>query len=455
MNETTLVDIDRCFGGAIPAVLATAGLDGTPNATYLSRAHRVDDERIALSNQFMSKTARNLAANPMASLLLMDPVTHDEFRLTLRYERTERRGTTFERLRADVEALASLQGMQGVFRLRAADVFRVLDIERVEPNPAGTVVIPTPTRVAAADIDALARIAAAISRAGDLDVLVDVALDALDRELRYGHSVLLLADEASRTLYTIASRGFDRQGVGAEVRFGDGLIGLVAERCEPIRVAALGQTAKYAGAVRRGFEDEGAVLREVPLPTLPDSQSRIAVPCASTGSLIGILVVDSPDIAAFGPDDETLLGIVAALIAGAIVAIRSLDNEIEPGPVPLDHQRETPAPRDARRLAIRFYPADGSVFVDGDYLVKGAAGRILWSLLRQYTNEGRTEFSNREVRRDPSLELPGFKDNFESRLILLKRRLEERGVPLGIERTARGRFRLLVEGSVELERASG
>ena len=127
--------IERCFAGAIPAVLATASADGMPNVTYISKAHRVDDERIALSNQFMSKTARNLAANPRASLLLIDPTTHDEFRLTLVYERTERRGHVFERLRPDVDAIAELQGMQDVFRLRAATIFRVVDVEQVDAEP--------------------------------------------------------------------------------------------------------------------------------------------------------------------------------------------------------------------------------------------------------------------------------------------------------------------------------
>ena len=102
-------------------VMATTSADGTPNVTYLSRAHKVDDERIAISNQFMSKTSRNLAANPRASVLLMDPITHDEYRISLVYERTERRGHVFERLRTDIDVLASLTGMQDVFRLRAAE----------------------------------------------------------------------------------------------------------------------------------------------------------------------------------------------------------------------------------------------------------------------------------------------------------------------------------------------
>ena len=67
--------LERCFSGAIPCVLATSSAAGVPNVTFLSKAHRVDHERIALSNQFMSKTTRNLASNPLASLLVVDPVT--------------------------------------------------------------------------------------------------------------------------------------------------------------------------------------------------------------------------------------------------------------------------------------------------------------------------------------------------------------------------------------------
>src|SRR6185295_12334008 len=121
----------RCFEGAVPAVIATASSDGTPNVTYLSRVRAIDDERVALSNQFFSKTVRNLAENPRASVLLIDPITYSQYRLTLVYERTERRGAIFDRLREDVDTVASVTGMQHVFKLRAADIYRVTDIEQV------------------------------------------------------------------------------------------------------------------------------------------------------------------------------------------------------------------------------------------------------------------------------------------------------------------------------------
>jgi predicted pyridoxine 5'-phosphate oxidase superfamily flavin-nucleotide-binding protein len=130
-DEPSLAEVSLCCEGAVPAVVATASASGVPNVTYLSRVHVVDDERVALSNQFFSKTSRNLVENPRASILLLDPTSYDQFRLSLVYERTERRGPVFERLRADVDALGALEGMQDVFRLRAADIYRVESIERV------------------------------------------------------------------------------------------------------------------------------------------------------------------------------------------------------------------------------------------------------------------------------------------------------------------------------------
>ena len=67
---------------------------------------------------------------------------------------------------------------------------------------------------------------------------------------------------------------------------------------------------------------------------------------------------------------------------------------------------------------------------------------------------GRTDFTNREVRRDPSLRLPEFKDNLETRLILLRRRLEERGGPIRLSRPDRGQIRLECDGMPEIEMAT-
>ena len=141
-EDIMLSSLRECFEGAIPAIIATASAAGIPNVTYLSRVRYVDEEHIALSNQFFSKTARNLAENPVASVVLVDPTSYDEYRLKVVFERTVRRGAIFDRLREDVDEAAAFHNMQGVFKLKAADVFRVIDVQLLnEPygfaSPAG------------------------------------------------------------------------------------------------------------------------------------------------------------------------------------------------------------------------------------------------------------------------------------------------------------------------------
>src|SRR4029077_10609902 len=99
----------------------------------LSRGFCHADHRVAPSNQFFSKTTRNLAENPFASVLLIDPLTFDEYRLFLKYERTERRGPLFDRMEADIEAVAAITGMSGIFKLKSSDIYRVVQLER-EPT---------------------------------------------------------------------------------------------------------------------------------------------------------------------------------------------------------------------------------------------------------------------------------------------------------------------------------
>ena len=50
----------------------------------------------------------------------------------------------------------------------------------------------------------------------------------------------------------------------------------------------------------------------------------------------------------------------------------------------------------------------------------------------------------------PQIRLPEFSENLEARLILLRRRLDERAMPVALEKAGRGRFRLCVARAVEL-----
>ena len=103
-------------------------------------------------------------------------------------------------------------------------------------------------------------------------------------------------------------------------------------------------------------------------------------------------------------------------------------------------------------MRIRHYARDDSVFVDDEYLIKGVAGAILWTLVNDLTQRGRSEFTTRELRlAGGDLRLPQVQDNLGVRLLLLQRRLAERACGIASERIGRGRFRLRAQRPLQLD----
>lgn len=115
-------------------MLVTASADGVPNLNHLSHVFLVDDQHVAISNQFFTKTTRNLCENPLATIVVTEPGTLRSYKLLLHFERTETAGPTFDTMRRSINAIAALVGMSDVFALRSAEIFRVLDLTIV-PTP--------------------------------------------------------------------------------------------------------------------------------------------------------------------------------------------------------------------------------------------------------------------------------------------------------------------------------
>lgn len=118
--------------GAIPAWIVTASGDNVPNCTSVSQVYPVDDEHVAISNQFFSKTFRNIAENPQACIQLMNPTNLEPWLLEVVHVRTEAEGPLFDEMEMQLAAIASASGMAEVFKLKSAYVFKVLSVRLVE-----------------------------------------------------------------------------------------------------------------------------------------------------------------------------------------------------------------------------------------------------------------------------------------------------------------------------------
>jgi adenylate cyclase len=439
-REVPLRSIMPAFQGVIPSPIATAAVDGMPNITYVSVARFLDDERIAISNQFLGKTNNNLEANPSLTVRVVDPETLLEYDLYSTRLRSERAGELFDSMRTQVDAIADQTGMSGVFRLRSVEVLRVNQCLLVE----GSVGRLRLSRSGVATVDALSVFMRRLDDCRELGELTQTALELLDDLFGIGSSMLLMADNDVHTLFVVAHHG-STDGVGAEVPVGEGVIGVAAQRRQQVLVPHVTRARTlYRAAARSRTEDR----HEIPLPGLDDAQSLVASPIVVRDRLVGVLYVDSDQPGRFVSADGQLLDLVARHIGMSIGLLDTNVDDLSPAAQPAHRQPL----ENARSRSVAFHDADGTVLLDGDYVIRGVAGRLLFAMLNEHLRSGRTHFSNRELRLNRDIGLPAGNDNLDARLVALRRRLAERGDPFQLERVGRGQLELLVSSNLELRR---
>ncbi|API54766.1 histidine kinase [Rhizobium leguminosarum] len=441
-NKLILADLEACFEGVIPSIISTADADGLPNISYLSHVAMVDDRHVALSNQFFAKTAANIRLNPHAMLLLVDARNSAQFRLQLVFAHTLEAGPLFEHISLQIDASSAQVGMAGIMKLRNLDVFRVVNIEAI-PSQVETA---EPLGLKRNRLIAAAKIADAIAAEADADGIIEAMLEGLRREFGFEHGLLLQLDEERNQLITIGSIGYAPSGIGSDIPVDEGVIGAAAAGGRLVKLSDMSRIRRFGAAVRDSSADENRT-RAIPLPGMPDAMSQIAVPLIAAGSIRGVLFLESRDRIAFTGEDEAALSVIARQAAMALSLSEKLSLETEP-----QQLVRAELPTSEKTVQVVHHRFDDSIFVDGDYVIKGVAGRLLASMLEQYQANGRVEFTNREIRLDAALKLPDFKDNLETRLLLLRRRLDEKRLPIRLSRLGRGRIGLLIEGALRLSK---
>jgi len=133
MSKFITEEMMPALQGVIPAVIGTCSADGIPNVTYISQVYYVNEQQVALSRQFFNKTVRNIAENPVVQVVLTCPVTYFIYKLLLQFRESQNSGPVFDEMALQLEVIAGVQGKHGTFHLVAADIYDILDINRIDP----------------------------------------------------------------------------------------------------------------------------------------------------------------------------------------------------------------------------------------------------------------------------------------------------------------------------------
>lgn len=132
IQYTITEDVLPSLQGVVPSSMVTCSLAGIPNNTPISQVFYVDENHVAISHQFFKKTLQNIQENPVMCIIITCPIEYKLRKLMLRFKETQESGEIFESMKLQLDIIATRQGKEGVFVLKAAEIFEILSIETLE-----------------------------------------------------------------------------------------------------------------------------------------------------------------------------------------------------------------------------------------------------------------------------------------------------------------------------------
>jgi serine phosphatase RsbU (regulator of sigma subunit) len=180
------------------------------------------------------------------------------------------------------------------------------------------------------EVKIIQEISSEINSILDLSSILTSILQSLERVFEFRHSMILLFDEESESLSVKASHGYADKGIGAIVKSGEGIIGVVAKRKKIMRMGNIATQIAYTATVRSQFEQAGQqdkLTEKIKLPGLANVQSQVAIPLLVKEKLIGVLAVESEKSNVFDERDEMIITIISNQAASAIENARLYEAE--------------------------------------------------------------------------------------------------------------------------------
>ena len=158
-------------------------------------------------------------------------------------------------------------------------------------------------------LETLRRIVNKVNSAPDLEQALQLMVGAVKQAISCDVCSVYLADFDNRSYVLMATDGLRQEAVGkVTLPLGRGLIGLVAERAEPVNLDDATQHPRYLRMSETGETRY---------------QGFLGVPIIQNRKVLGVLVVRQADLREFSDDEVTFLFTLAAQLAGAITHARA------------------------------------------------------------------------------------------------------------------------------------
>lgn len=289
------------FEGAYPSCIVTGSAEGIPNIANLTRVWHVESNFVAIANQLLNKTYRNLMENPSALLKIINPQDLIHWEISVRYVRSEHGGSLFERIRQDILTISWVAGVRLPAELRSVMVFEIVSVRQC--------------------VEESLHLKPAPETYGDL-------LNILAAVHSWNRLSCWIPGENGREVKLQASRGVPGAGVDAAA-FGsmERLAVLVRNERRIIRLNNIRSQLRYLHSIRSepGDQEDRTVIPVT--ETTPSSY--LAFPILSFDAVIGIICCED---AGGGPEaihtiEDRYLTLLGVKLGEALLAASSVSSQ--------------------------------------------------------------------------------------------------------------------------------
>lgn len=158
-------------------------------------------------------------------------------------------------------------------------------------------------------LEVLHSIMTEVNSARDLDATLEILVRRVQAALRTGVCSVYLLDRSIGRYVLMASQGLDAAAVGrASLSPQEGLVGLVAQRAEPVNLENASEHPRY---------------HYIPETREEEFESFLGVPVIHHAQVLGVLVVQQKEMRRFSTEDEAFLITLSAQLAPVIALAES------------------------------------------------------------------------------------------------------------------------------------